>query len=106
MPTWRKIPTTTWPTRRLLGSVERPAPVERGFVEGLIAAAGDAGVIDARPDAVSDIDAGSKVLLIGGPFSGFGGVVVGTAGASIKVSVIIFAKETEVVMPRQWVEVI
>ncbi len=87
--------------RRLLSDpTGMPVPVRRGFVERLIEEAGEAGFIDARVGGASDIEPGTTVRVVDGPFAGFDAVVTGTAGKWIKVTTLVFGREAPMTLPR------
>lgn len=82
-----------------------PTPVRRGYVEGWIAAAGEVGYIDARPDAAPSLTIGARVRIIDGPFTGFTGTVFGTSGKWVKVVTAMFGRSTDTFLPRSAIEV-
>ncbi len=96
------------PPRRLLGgSGERPSPVEpRGFVEGLIAAANEDGLIDARSDEDEAIEPGSAVKITEGPLAGCEAIVQHAGSKWVRVTVAMFGHHTTATMGRGGIEVI
>ena len=102
-PAWTAIDEP--PRRRLMTNLDgTPTPVRRGYIEGLIAAADETGVIDVRPDAASAMSIGATVRIIDGPFAGFDGTVLGSAGKWIKLTANLFGRATTMTLPRTSIE--
>lgn len=97
---WRGIPTTRRVVRLFSVDAERPIPVRRGYVEGLIAEAGERGFVDAVGDEAGDLAVGATVRITDGPMQGFVGVVARSSRKIVEVMVTCFGRTAPAMMAR------
>lgn len=95
---WRPI-NGTFGVRRLVMCVDAPAPVTDGFVDALLAAADDAGLV--KPLAEQELKAGDAVKVISGPFAEMVGTLLNVAQRDrIAVLLSCFGRESRILLPR------
>ena len=98
---WRGVHSTPGVRRLFSFSAERPHPMRRGYVEGLIAAAGAAGVIDARPQPIQP---GDQLRITSGPFANLVAMCQRTAADRVTVLMRVLGRDVETVLSRSMVQ--
>lgn len=101
---WKRIPTMRGVARLFSATADRPTPLRRGYVEALVAEAGERGFVDAAGDGPGDLDVGEEVRLLDGPLMGLVGCVVMASASWVTVEVGLFGGATRVVAARRGVE--
>lgn len=101
---WKCIPTMRGVARLFSATAEKPTPLRRGYVEGLLAEAGASGFVDAVGDGPGDLDVGEEVRLLDGPLAGLVGRVATASTNWVEVKVGLFGRETPVWAARRGVE--
>jgi transcription antitermination factor NusG len=95
----------TWPyVRGVLGIAGRPVPLADGEIARLMAEDGSAVPhVESVPTRRS-IAVGQIVHILGGPFRGFVGDIEHISESGARMSVALFGRQTDLVLPLEWLE--